>query len=93
MTHSVGDRQKLLNRVRRLRGQVEAIERALVADAPCGEIMRQVTTVKGAVAGLMGELVFDHVRSHMVDATRSPSPTETRAAEDLIAVLRSFVAS
>jgi DNA-binding FrmR family transcriptional regulator len=92
MAHALSDKQKLLNRVRRLRGQIDAIERAILADAPCGEVMRRVATVKGATTGLMAEVVDDHVRAHMIDPARTPSPSEEDAARELIAVLRSYIA-
>src|SRR6185437_7064003 len=55
MTHAVHEKQKLLNRVRRLRGQVDAIERALEAEDSCTQVMRLLTAARGAMNGMMAE--------------------------------------
>jgi len=78
--------------VRRLRGQIDAIERALDSDEPCGEVMRRVTTAKGAINALMAEVLNDHIRSHMIDEDRVPSDNEQQAANELVAVLRTYIA-
>ena len=71
MAHTVGEKQKLLSRVRRMRGQVEAIERALESEASCEQVLHLIAGVRGAMAGFMAEVVEDHVRSHLVDALRN----------------------
>ena len=91
MTHVVVEKQKLLNRMRRLRGQVDGIERALEADAECSEVMRQLATIRGAINGMMAEVVEDHVQMHMVDENRKPTKREVEAADELIEVLRSYI--
>lgn len=91
MTHAIQEKQKLLNRVRRLRGQVDAIERALESDAGCTEVMRLLTATRGAINGTMAEVVEDHIHMHMVDANRKPSRSEAEAADELIDVLRSYI--
>ena len=63
MTHTVREKQKLLARVRRLRGQIEAIERALESEAGCEQVMHLLAGARGAMAGLMAEVVEDHVRT------------------------------
>ncbi len=65
MTHTVRERQKLLARVRRMKGQVDAIERALESDAGCEQVMHLFAGARGAMAGLMAEVVEDHVRHHL----------------------------
>jgi DNA-binding FrmR family transcriptional regulator len=91
MTHVVAEKQKLLNRMRRLRGQVDGIERALEADAECSEVMRQLATIRGAINGMMAEVVEDHIQMHMVDDNRKPTKREIEAADELIEVLRSYI--
>jgi DNA-binding FrmR family transcriptional regulator len=90
MTHTLVDKQKLLNRVRRLRGQVDAIERALDSDVGCTEVMRLLTTARGAINGIMAEVVEDHIHMHMIDEDRKPSRSEAKAADELIEVLRVY---
>lgn len=91
MTHTVRDRQKLLARVRRIRGQVEAIERALDSEAGCEQVMHLIAGVRGAMAGLMAEVVEDHVRTHLVDADKYPGALDTDAAEQLLEVVRTYL--
>ena len=91
MTHAIQEKQKLLNRVRRLRGQVDAIERALESEAGCTEVMRLLTAARGAINGTMAEVVEDHIHMHMVDENRKPTRNEAQAADELIDVLRSYI--
>jgi DNA-binding FrmR family transcriptional regulator len=88
MTHTVREKQKLLARVRRIRGQVEAIERALDGEAGCEQVMHLIAGVRGAMAGLMAEVVEDHVRTHLVDAEKRPTPLIAEAAKQLLDMVR-----
>ena len=91
MAHVIAEKQKLLHRVRRLRGQIEALERALDADAGCTDVMKLLTASRGAINGLMAEVVEDHIRMHMIDPRRKPSRAEAEAADELLAVLRTYI--
>lgn len=91
MSHTVREKQKLLARVRRIRGQVEAIERALDAESDCGQVMHLIAGVRGALAGLMAEVVEDHVREHLVDAEKHPGALNAEAAEQLLEVVRTYL--
>lgn len=88
MAHTIRDRAKLLARVRRIRGQVEAIERALEAETKCEQVMHLLVSTRAAMAGLMSEVVEDHVRTHLVDTDRHPGALDTDAVEQLLAVIR-----
>lgn len=87
MAHLHHDPKKLLGRVRRIAGQVAAIERAVGAGAPCAETLHLAAAVRGAVGGLMDELVEEHLRAHVAADALSP---EQRAAgaDELATVLR-----
>jgi len=91
MAHAVTEKQKLLNRVHRLRGQIEALERALDAEAGCAEVMQLLTAARGAINSLMAEVVEDHIRMHMVDPDRNLTPRESEAADELVGVLHSYI--
>jgi DNA-binding FrmR family transcriptional regulator len=91
MTHTVHGKRKLLARVRRIKGQVEAIERALDGEAGCDRIMHLIAGARGAMAGLMAEVVEDHVRMHLVDAEKHPGALNTEAAEQLLEVVRTYL--
>lgn len=89
MSHTIRDKEKLIARVRRLRGQMEGIERALAAEKPCGEILRQLASARGAMSGLTAEVMEDHLREHVLDAG---SDTERRqGGEEMIEVLRAYL--
>lgn len=91
MTHAIREKQKLLARVRRIRGQVEAIERALDSESGCEQVMHLIAGVRGAMAGLMAEVVEDHVRTHLVDAARYPRALNADAANQLLEVVRTYL--
>jgi DNA-binding FrmR family transcriptional regulator len=91
MTHAIEEKQKLLNRVRRLRGQIDALERALEAEAGCNEVMRLLTASRGAINGIMAEVVEDHIELHMIDPDRKRTRAEQEAADELLDVLRTYI--
>jgi DNA-binding FrmR family transcriptional regulator len=91
MSHTVHEKQKLLNRTRRLRGQIDAIERALDTEAGCTAVLQLVSAARGAINGLMAEVLEDHIREHVVDPRRNPSVAEVDAAEELIEIVHSYV--
>ncbi len=91
MAHTIRDKQKLLGRVKRIRGQVEAVERALEAEAECEKVMHLLASTRAAMAGLMAEVVEDHVRTHLVDAEAHPGALDTEAVEQLLAVIRTYL--
>lgn len=89
MGHHVADRDKLLGRIRRIAGQVAAVERQLLDDADCSATLQLVASVRGAVGGLMEELIESHVREHVAQPGLSDS-ARTKAAEELIALIRRY---
>lgn len=91
MSHTIREQKKLLARVRRLRGQVDGIERALANEAGCEQVMHLIAGARGAMAGLMAEVLEDHVRSHLVDAMKHPGALNTEAAEQLLDVVRTYL--
>ena len=91
MTHTIREKHKLLARVRRIRGQVEAIERALDSEVGCEQVMHLIAGARGAMAGLMAEVVEDHVRTHLVDDKKYPGALKTEAAEQLLEVVRTYL--
>jgi len=64
MAHTQRNKDKLIARVRRIRGQLEAVERALDAQAPCGEVLRQLASARGAMNGLTAQVMEDHLQEH-----------------------------
>lgn len=66
MAHTTRNHKKLLGRVRRIGGQVAALERALAAEADCSDVLVQIAAVRGAVHGLMMEVLNGHLQEHVV---------------------------
>jgi Uncharacterized protein conserved in bacteria len=91
MSHTIKHKNKLLARVRRLKGQLEAVERSLEAEAPCGEVLNLVASVRGAVTGLTAELIEDHIREHVSNPDRDEDPARAQGAAELIEVIRTYL--
>ena len=89
--HTEREREKLVARVRRIRGQIEGIERAIAEQKGCYEVLQTVTAARGALNGLVAEMIEDHVRFHVLDPEEKLSSKRTRAAEELIDVVRAYV--
>ena len=87
----VREKSKLLRRVRRIRGQVEAVERALEAEIGCADIMQLIAGARGAINGLMAEVMEHHIRVHAMDPERQPDSERAQATEALIDVVRSYL--
>lgn len=90
MTHTAREKQKLINRVRRIRGQMEGVERLLEEEKGCAEVMQVIAGVRGAVNGLMGEVIEDHIRLHLAAEGLSQKERDDAAAE-LIDVVRAYL--
>jgi DNA-binding FrmR family transcriptional regulator len=89
MSHTKREKSKLLARVRRIRGQVEALERALEAERGCAEVLQQIAAIRGAANGLMVQVMEDHIATHLADAE---SETRRRqGADELIEVVRAYL--
>jgi DNA-binding FrmR family transcriptional regulator len=89
VAHTARNKEKLLNRVRRIRGQVEAIERALMDERECGEVMHLLAACRGAIGSLTAEVLEGHVRAHIVDPDGETK--RAHAAHELIEVLKTYV--
>jgi FrmR/RcnR family transcriptional regulator, repressor of frmRAB operon len=91
MAHTLKEKEKLTLRVRRIRGQIDAIERALGDGRDCGDILHLITAARGAMNGLMAELLEDHVRFHVLDTARKPTAEQAVAADELMEIVRSYL--
>ncbi len=91
MSHTGSNDRKLLARVKRLKGQLGAVETALENKAPCGEILNLVASVRGAVNGLTIELIEDHVREHVSNPETDSDGERAQGAADLIQAIRTYL--
>ena len=90
MAHTVKGKKSLLTRIRRIKGQAEALERALDGDADCSAVLQQIAAIRGAVNGLMVVVLEGHVTEHLgPDATDAKRRGED--VEQIVSVLRSYM--
>lgn len=89
--HTARERQKLIARVRRIRGQIESVERAIGEEKGCYEVLQTVTAARGALNGLVAEMIEDHVRYHVLDPEEKVPPKRSRAADELVDIVRAYV--
>jgi DNA-binding FrmR family transcriptional regulator len=91
MAHTTKDKEKLLTRVRRIRGQVDAIERALDSEQECAGILQLMAACRGALNGLMAEVMEGHIRFHVLSPDSTKTSPQAEAAEELIDVVRAYL--
>jgi FrmR/RcnR family transcriptional regulator, repressor of frmRAB operon len=91
MAHTTKDKEKLLNRVRRIKGQISAIEKALDGDQECSKVLQTIAACRGAINGLMAEVLEGHVRFHVVDPSRKPTTEQADATEELIDLVKRYL--
>ena len=89
MSHHERETIKMVQRIRKLRGQMDAVERSLVADGDCGDQLMLLAAVRGGVNALMGEVLETHVRFHLTDVSKEQISPEL--AEDLIDLVRAYL--
>jgi DNA-binding FrmR family transcriptional regulator len=91
MGHTAREKTKLLNRVRRIRGQIEAVERALEAEHGCSEILHLLAAARGGMNGLMAEVIEDHIREHVASPAIRDEQERARGAGELVDVIRTYL--
>lgn len=93
MSHTVRDKKKLLNRIRRIRGQVDGIERLLNRehDEDCFAILQAIAACRGAMNGLMAEVIEGHINDHVINPDHAPTPEQSQAAKELIEVVKTYL--
>ena len=87
MSHFSREKLDLVNRTKKIIGQLEAVLRALNEDEPCADVLQRLAAARGAINSLMGELMEDHIRNHMPRKTKSSG----EAADDLIEIVRTYL--
>jgi DNA-binding FrmR family transcriptional regulator len=87
MSHLSREQLDLVNRTKKVIGQLESVLRALNEDAPCTDVLQRLAAARGAVNSLMGELMEDHIRHHMPRKTKSSE----EAVDDLIEIVRTYL--
>jgi DNA-binding FrmR family transcriptional regulator len=91
MSHTVREKKKLLDRVRRIRGQLDAVERGLAEEWDPYAILQTVTACRGALNGLISEIIQGHVRYHLMDPELKPTSEQVKAAEQVLEVIKTYL--
>ncbi|MBV8036888.1 metal/formaldehyde-sensitive transcriptional repressor [Roseateles sp.] len=92
MTHTVKGQKSLLARVRRIKGQAEALERLIGGsqDMDCGRVLQQIAAIRGAVTGLMAEVLEGHLREHVAGENLTPEQRQDEI-EEVVSALRTYM--
>jgi DNA-binding FrmR family transcriptional regulator len=90
MSHLDREKQKLVARIKRIRGQVDSIERSLTTGDDCADLLMLLAAVRGGVNSLMAEVLEDHIRLHMMGDEKNTIPSP-ELAEDLIGLVRAYL--
>ncbi len=88
MSHTVREKTKLLTRIR---GQVEALESAVEREKDCTEVLQQIAAARGAINGLMAEVMESHIRMHVVNPTIDLEAERSKGADELIEIIRTYL--
>lgn len=88
MAHTIRDKQKLIGRIKRIQGQLASAEVSLENEHDCYKVLLTLSSARGALNGLMGEIVEGQVREHIVGA--SSAKEAAHAGEELVEIMKSF---
>jgi DNA-binding FrmR family transcriptional regulator len=87
MSHTSREKLDLVNRTKKVIGQLESVLKGLSGDEQCSEILRRLAAARGAINSLMAELMEDHILNHMPKNSKSAE----EAAEDMIQIVRTYL--
>jgi len=87
MSHLSREKLDLVSRTKKVIGQLESVLRALTDDEQCADVLQRLAAARGAINGLMGELLEDHIRNHMPRSSKSSQ----EAADDVIEIVRTYL--
>jgi DNA-binding FrmR family transcriptional regulator len=91
LSHTSSEKKKLLTRVNRIQGQLEGIKKALEEEVECASVLQQIAACRGAINGLMAEILEGEVKFHVLSTNAKANSNEARAAEQLVHVLRTYL--
>ena len=89
MGHIAANKDSLIKRVKRIAGQLQAVEKALETDADCAKTLHLVAATRGAINGLMEEIIEEHARAHVADPSLSEEE-RNQGVEELLEAIRRY---
>lgn len=87
MSHTTREQFDLVNRTKKVIGQLESVLRALEEDAHCADVLQRLAAARGAINSLMGELLEDHILNHMPRKNKASAD----AAQDIVEIVRTYL--
>ena len=90
MAHTKREKEKLMHRVSRIRGQLNAVEKALEEEQDCSAVLHRLAACRGALNALLAEILEGHIREHVVDPSKAANARQAEATEELIDVVRTY---
>ncbi len=98
MPHSPEEKKRAITRLRRIRGQAEALERSISEGSECGQLLQQLAALRGAVNGLMADVLEGHLRESFghadCDGASLNDPAHSRvheAIDEVASLVRSYL--
>ena len=91
VSHTITDRKRLINRVRRIRGQIEGIEKALEDEKDCSSVLQDISACRGAINGLMSEVLEGHINLHVLDPDTTLTSAQLKATKVLLELIRTYL--
>lgn len=88
MAHTIREKKKIITRINRIQGQLGALSAAVESEKDCYKVMQLLASCRGALNGLMGDLVSGHIKDHVVLAPNKQAAAE--AGDELIEIMGSF---
>ncbi len=82
--------KKLMNRIRRIRGQLDSIERAVSERREDSTTLQTLAACRGAITGLMSEILEEHLRTRLLDPAREPAE-QARATQEIFDVFKTYL--
>ena len=90
MSHVFEEKKKITSRIRRIKGQLEAVERGLEEGKDCFSVLQTLSACRGGLNGLMGELVEGHIKEHVMKNPNQPKSSHDKSALDLIKIMKTY---
>jgi DNA-binding FrmR family transcriptional regulator len=91
MSHVAAAKKELVTRINRLQGQLDGIKKAVQEDQDCAAVLQQVAACRGAINGLMAEIMEGEIKDHVLSQNAKANSSEARAADQLVEVLRRYL--
>ncbi|MBC7467053.1 MAG: metal/formaldehyde-sensitive transcriptional repressor [Bdellovibrio sp.] len=89
MSHIIKDKQKIISRVNRIKGQLDAFSKAIESEQDCYQVIQLLASCRGALNGLMADVVERHIQEHIINAENKKDASDS--AEDLVDIMKSFL--